>query len=259
MFVQALTVLLPFVVQAVASPHQRQSVFKTSDDCPNGVHIIGVRGTLEKPGFGALQDVVDQLLDQLPGSDSMAIDYPASGITIDDDGTPIYNFFQYKASEAEGLAKFSAEVEDFTERCPDTDIVVMGYSQGAHIVGDALCGVTGPLFTPMPPIDSAQTVSIRAIIQLGDPTNVRGLPWHMGNATKGGLFPRQRFGACAELGDFWQSYCDNDDFFCDRGRSVAVHLGYVERDRDEIVDFVVGQVKGSQSSGFKYRVKSDDL
>ena len=133
MFISASTVLLPFVLQAAASPYQRQSVFKTSDDCPSGVHIIGIRGTLEDPGFGALQDVVDQLLDKLPGSDSYAIEYPASGISIGTDGKPIYNFFQYRASEAEGLARLSAEIEDFSEMCPGTGIVVMGYSQASMI------------------------------------------------------------------------------------------------------------------------------
>ncbi|MCJ1436579.1 hypothetical protein MMC27_005959 [Xylographa pallens] len=239
MFVLAFTVLLPLALQAAASPYQRQSVFKTSDDCPTGVHIIGVRGTLEAPGFGAMQDVLDQLMDKLPGSDSMAIDYPASGITIGADGKPVYNFFQYRASEGQGLAMLSAEIEDFNERCPDTGIVVMGYSQASMIPETRL--------------------TFRAIIQLGDPTNVGGLPWHIGNSTKGGIFPRRNFAACDDYREFWQSYCDADDFFCDRGSSVPVHLGYVERDRDEIVEFVVEKVKESHSGGFKYRVKSDSL
>lgn len=87
MFVQAFTVLLPFVLQAAASPDQRQSIIKMSDDCPTGVHIIGVRGTpVDKPGFGALQEVVDQLMVKLPGSDSISIDYPASGLRLTPDG-----------------------------------------------------------------------------------------------------------------------------------------------------------------------------
>ena len=136
MFVQAFTVLLPFVLQATANPFQRQSIFKTSNDCPTGVHIIGIRGTLEEPGYGELQGVVDQLLDKLPGSDDIAIDYPASGITIGDDEQPVYNFFQYSASISEGHAKLTAEIEDFTQRCPDSGVVVMGYSQ-ASIVNEA--------------------------------------------------------------------------------------------------------------------------
>ena len=92
MFVQAFTVFLAFVLQAAASPDQRQSVFKASDDCPTGIHIIGVYGDLEYPGFGALQDVVDQLMDTLPGSDAMAIDYPAFVITIGCDRASTYCF-----------------------------------------------------------------------------------------------------------------------------------------------------------------------
>lgn len=116
MFVQAFTVLLPFVLQAAASPYQAQSVFEKSDDCPTGVHIIGIRGTLEKSGFGALKEVVDQLTVRIPGSDAIAIDYPASGITDEPDGKLHWNFTEYKRSAAEGVAKFSAEVENFTQR-----------------------------------------------------------------------------------------------------------------------------------------------
>lgn len=72
-------------------------------------------------------------MDQLPGSDSLAIDYPASGFTIGMDGKPVFNFSQYRDSEKEGYVKFSAEVEDFSESCPTTDIVVMGYSQASII------------------------------------------------------------------------------------------------------------------------------
>lgn len=73
------------------------------------------------------------------------------------------------------------------------------------------------------------------------------------------LFPREDLDACRRYGDFWQSYCDRDDSVCDRGASAQVHLGYVERYRDEIVDFIVEKVKGSQSRGFENRGKSDDL
>lgn len=100
MFVQALTVLLPSVLQAAASRCPDQSIFKTSDECPKGVYIIGVRGTLEDPGYGAMQPVVDSIMDKFPGSDSKAIEYPAGGITVDEDGEVHMNFTDYKASEA---------------------------------------------------------------------------------------------------------------------------------------------------------------
>ena len=129
MLLQIFAILLSFGLQTTASPYQYPLTSKASNDCPKGVHIVGVRGTLEKEGFGAMQDIADQLLEKIPGSDIKAIDYPASGITIGADEKPIFNFFQYKASEAEGLAKFSAELLDFANACPETGIVVMGYSQ----------------------------------------------------------------------------------------------------------------------------------
>jgi acetylxylan esterase len=128
MFVRAFAVLLSLLLQATANPRHRQSVFKTVGECPKGVHIVGVRGTLENPGFGALQDVVDHVIKQIPGSDAVAIDYPATGITIVD-GEPSFNFAQYVASVMEGVSKFKAEIEDFSEQCPDTGIVILGYSQ----------------------------------------------------------------------------------------------------------------------------------
>ena len=136
MFVQAYTAMLPFVLQAAASPHHDQSIFKTSDDCPSGVHIIGIRGTAEEPGFGALKGVVDKIEESLPGSDSLAIDYPGSGISVGDDGELDFNIFQYISSITEGLAKISAEIEDFSQRCPNTRIVILGYSQ-ASIANEA--------------------------------------------------------------------------------------------------------------------------
>jgi len=260
MFIQALAVVLPLILPAAAAPYEYQSALKTSDnDCP-AVHIIGVRGTLEAPGNGELQKVVDVLLERLPGSDNIAIDYPATGIEIggvDEDGNPqlIYNFPAYRASVGLGASQFSNQVQSFSEACPDSAIVVMGYSQGAQVLGDSLCGVEGivPVFEQRPPLDDAYTYNIKAILQLGDPRNVPGLPWHAGNGTRNiGRFPRQSFRGCGRYGDFWQSYCDEGDFFCDFGRSYQVHLEYVTKYLTDIVEFIVGEVKRDDVKQFAY-------
>ena len=93
--------------------------------------MVGLRGSPKKPGFGNLQPVVDQLMVKLPGSDGVAIDYPASGITTDSKGKPVMEFDKYKASLAVGLANFSAEVKAFVQRCPDTGIIAIGESQAS--------------------------------------------------------------------------------------------------------------------------------
>jgi acetylxylan esterase len=121
------------MLQAAARPYRPQAPFQTTTDedggCPTGVHVVGIRGTLEKPGFGAMQPLVDRLLEDIPGSDSFAIDYPAGGITIGDDGKPIYKPFEYILSVQEGRSKLGAELIDFEIFCPGSSVVVLAYSQ----------------------------------------------------------------------------------------------------------------------------------
>lgn len=136
MFVQAFIVLVSLGLQATAASFKHQSLFKTTHDCPKGVHIIGVRGTMEEAGFGEMSKLLPDLLERLPGSDTYAIDYPATGITIDREvpgAKPVYNLTEYVASEAEGYSKLLAEISSFTADCPNTGIVVMGYSQASAI------------------------------------------------------------------------------------------------------------------------------
>jgi acetylxylan esterase len=134
MFVLAFTVLVSFGLQATAASYKHQPVFKTSHECPEGVHIVGVRGTMEEPGFGELSKLLPDLLERLPGSDTYAIDYPGTGISMDPDdpdAQPEYNLTEYAASEAEGYSKLMAEISSFNKDCPGTGIVLMGYSQAS--------------------------------------------------------------------------------------------------------------------------------
>ena len=126
MFAQAFSLLCVFTFSVTASPYHSQSILRTNGECPAGVHIIGVRGTTEQPGFGVMEVIVKQLLSQLNGSDSYAIVYPAKGITL---GPPWVSFPDYKKSEAEGVTNLTAEIIRFTDQCPDNGIVLMGYSQ----------------------------------------------------------------------------------------------------------------------------------
>jgi len=247
MLLQRLSVLLSFAIHASAAAYHRQSPVKPYDACPSSpgaAHIIGIRGTLEEQGFGELKKVVDRLMEALPGSDAVPISYPAGGITIPEGGgEPQYDLGDYIASESEGYIALVTEIKTFVDRCPETDIVLLGYSQGAHVVGDVLCGARKLIFPYKAPLDTSYSYSIRAIIQLGDPTNRGDISWHVGNATHSGIFPRLDLTQCRRYGDLWQSYCDADDFFCDRGDSIPVHLTYVQNHGDEIVKFVTDQVK----------------
>ena len=93
----------------------------SADQCPN-VEVVFARGTNEAPGLGFVGQVfVDSLTAQLPGRSvaAYAVNYPAS-----DD---------YLSSAAEGSADARARIQSIAASCPNTSIVVGGYSQGASV------------------------------------------------------------------------------------------------------------------------------
>lgn len=113
----------------------------SADTCPN-VEVVFARGTNEAPGLGFVGQVfVDSLRSQLPGRAVAvyAVNYPAS-----DD---------YLSSASEGSADARARIQSTVASCPNTSIVVGGYSQGASVtelstsalppaVGDRIAAVT---------------------------------------------------------------------------------------------------------------------
>lgn len=101
----------------------------SSSACVNGtaVHMIIARASLENPGPGIIGGVATQVVQQLPGSDIVSVDYPA---TLDN----------YQTSEAAGVTAMTKLLTDYAARCPSSKIVMMGYSQGAQVAADVLCG-----------------------------------------------------------------------------------------------------------------------
>ena len=85
--------------------------------------MVFARGTFEAPGVGATgQAFVDALTAQLPGKTVAvyAVNYPAS--------------LDFEAA-ADGIADASNKIESIAANCPNTKIVLGGYSQGAAVAG----------------------------------------------------------------------------------------------------------------------------
>jgi cutinase-like protein len=111
--------------------------------CPD-VEVIFARGTFEAPGVGVTgQAFVDALRPQLGGKsvDVYPVNYPAS-----------LDF----ATAAYGVIDASNKIRDIAASCPNTKMVLGGYSQGAAVVAytteDAVpngftlpAGITGPM------------------------------------------------------------------------------------------------------------------
>ncbi|CAL3967986.1 unnamed protein product [Diplocarpon coronariae] len=200
--------------------------------CATGVHMIVARASTEKPGQGIIGAVAAQVQEMVPGSDSEAVDYPA---TLTD----------YLKSEASGVSAMTKLIQDYAVRCPGSKMALMGYSQGAQVIGDIMCGTSEANFNSTPPLSAQYSKNIVAIIQMGDPTHVPGQPQDVGNSTRAGIFPRANMAACAGMAPLTRSFCNDDDRFCDSGTSIPVHLAYVQGFGAQARDFVVARVAGN--------------
>lgn len=172
----------------------------SSAACPE-VHVIAARETTAPPGFGTSFQLVDLVLKAFPGATAEAVDYPAAGGA------------NYSSSVAEGITAVLAQLEAFSARCPDSILIMHGYSQvrlplrsslviaqrpdvapqGAQIMDDAFCG--GPdgeslPFTASTLISAPIGKKVAALIFMGDPRHVAGLPYNVGNATEPGVSRR---------------------------------------------------------------------
>ena len=95
---------------ALSIPWKRQT------KCATGVHIIVARASTEAPGEGIIGAVSTGVKQKVVGSDSVAVDYPAT-------------LTNYQSSEGQGVAAMTKLIQSYAAACPDSKIVLMGYSQ----------------------------------------------------------------------------------------------------------------------------------
>lgn len=107
--------------------------------CVDGVHIIVARESLAAPGPGLIGNVSEAVIERIAGSDMESVVYPAL-------------LEPYITSETAGIANMTKLIETYGTKCPHSKMVLMGYSQGAQVTADILCGAseegfptTGPL------------------------------------------------------------------------------------------------------------------
>jgi cutinase len=90
--------------------------------CPD-VEVVSARGTEEPPGPGSIgQAFIDSLRPKIPGRSLgvYGVRYPATG--------------DFNRSESAGADDARAHVQSTVANCPDTRIVLSGYSQGAAVI-----------------------------------------------------------------------------------------------------------------------------
>lgn len=187
-----------------------------ADDCPD-VEVIFARGTGEPPGLGRVgQAFVDALVPRLGGRpvDTYAVNYPAS-----------FNFL----AAASGADDAAARIADMGARCPQTALVLGGFSQGAAAVS-MLAGVPpvgqriGSIGSA-PPLAPAGAGRVAAVAVFGNPGARFGSP-----LSSTGQFA----GRAIDI-------CSGGDPICSAGLDRGAHSNYeLPPYPDQAAGFVAG-------------------
>ncbi|UKZ54574.1 hypothetical protein TrVGV298_008383 [Trichoderma virens] len=210
----------------------------TKPACAKGLYMVVARGSEEPAGTGVTGNLTSQIAAKVPNSQVVAVDYPA---TLTD----------YEDSEGDGVKAMQQLLNNYGQACPGSKIAVLGYSQGAQVSTDSICGGAGEPFIDDKAMSDEVMNSVVAVAIFGDPTHVANLTYDRGTSVNDGLFNRSAASVdvCKKYASRIISYCDKGDIYCDAGGNQTVHHLYIERYGDEIVDFVVSQYEKSTSTG----------
>jgi cutinase len=130
----------------------------SADPCPD-VEVTFARGTSEPPGVGAVgQEFIDSLRSQVRGRSVgvYPVNYPAS-----DDIAP---------SASAGAGDAHAHVRSMVANCPNTKLVLGGYSQGAGVI-DLITIARAPVAGLIPDILTADEADhVAAVATFGNPS-----------------------------------------------------------------------------------------
>ncbi|PGH26755.1 exoglucanase-6A [Polytolypa hystricis UAMH7299] len=225
------TASLLLVGQALAGPTEKRQ------NCP-AIHVFGARETTVGPGFGSSGSVVNSVLSAYPGSTSEAIVYPACG------GQGSCGGVSYQDSAAQGSDAVVTAVNNLNQRCPDTKIVLIGYSQGGQIMDNAVCG--GP-DTGVPAgvrLTASAVNQVKAAIFMGSPRYVSGLPYNVGTCTASGFAARPAGFTCPNASKV-KNYCDAQDPYCCNGNDANHHQQYGSIYGSQALAFIRSQIDAS--------------
>lgn len=168
----------------------------SADPCSD-IAVVFARGTHEPPGVGLVgQAFVDSLSSQVGGRSVgvYAVNYPAN-----DD---------YHTSAPNGSDDATAHIQDTVANCPNTRIVLGGYSQGSTVIDLATTAMPAPVAD-----------HVAAVTLFGEPSS----------GFSSMLWGGQPLPTISPLyGAKTISLCAPDDPICSAGGNIIAHVSYIQ-------------------------------
>jgi hypothetical protein len=194
------------------------------------VEVVFARGTGEPPGVGSTgQAFVDSLGSRVAGKslDVYPVNYPAS---------------DEWATGLDGIRDAGAHVVSMAATCPETKMVLGGYSQGAAVMGfvtsNAVPDGVDPATVPKP-LEPEVAEHVAAVVLFGTP-NVRAMNF-LGEPP-------------VAIGPLYQAktnkVCAPEDPVCSDGLNFAAHNTYADNGSmiDQGAAFAAGKVQTTQGT-----------
>ena len=196
-----------------------------SAECPD-VQVVFARGTGEPPGVGPTgQAFVDALRSRVGGKslEVYPVNYPAT---------------RDWETGLDGIKDAGFHVEDMAHGCPNTKMVLGGYSQGAAVMGfvtsAAVPDGVDPATVPKP-MDPAVADHVSSVVLFGTP-NLRAMNF-LGEPP-------------VAIGPLYQSktikVCAPEDPVCSDGMNFSAHDTYADDGAmiDKGADFAASRING---------------
>jgi cutinase len=142
----------------------------SAQPCPD-IEIVFARGTSESPGVGGIgQAFVDSLRSQVGGREVAVypVNYPAA--------SDFNNRIEFARTVVDGIRDAGTRVESMAANCPNTRMVLGGFSQGAVVAGYVTAAVIPegipPEFRPFIPNPMPPQVAdhVAAVVLFGKPS-----------------------------------------------------------------------------------------
>lgn len=185
-------------------------------DCSASL-VLTVRGTGEPSSRQLLSPVAKKIASERKGEvERVDLDYPADG--------------NIKESATVGIRMLVDTLNQQADLCPDQHTVLLGYSQGALVVGEALQGPEGRLIgETVGVVVEEASERISAVVLYADPRFVGSDPFGEGDYSPevSGLLARSE-GSLDDYASRAKSFCVADDFICQSQRNLNEegHVAY---------------------------------